>query len=729
MPASMPDKNSSYALPEGYKLGDYLIESVLGYGGFGITYLARDTQLSSSVAIKEFFPRAVAARGDQYTIRPFTNGAEDFQWGLQEFLKEARALAKFKHNHIVRVLRFVEANGTAYLVMEYEQGESLDVYLKRSGGFLNEQMLLSVFIPVLSGLQAVHDAGLLHLDIKPDNIYLRSNGQPMLIDFGSSRQAKSENESAGKIALTPAYSAIEQYPGIGDTGPWTDVYSMGATLYRCVTGQPPSDSLQRYQAVQAKQVDSFVPSQEFDRPFFSKHIRESIDAAMQLMSKQRPQTAALLQRALMGQRIDNKNGKNTIKPSGNYRPDLITDIGSPMLIRRKKKTRGFFEKLFFFVVLVPALLVFALKLLVQFNLLSEEQVFENIDGAKKESSSRLGATIDRLDAILYKNLRIRIKPQKKKVPAPARVDETPAVAPKTIPFNIDKTVAMMLNGHRDEVVALAFLRGGDALASLGAEGEVRLWDTVTGLPLHKLGVNNQIVGAINASPDGQQLAWSVGNTVFIHDVSKKEEVARLAGNDGNVRYVRYSPRGDLLAIVTDNKTLHVWSTATWKLQHKKEAMQRDITAMEFSQNGRLLALSDSNGEIRIVSAKNGGEIARFFGKAAGEEVLALAYSPDGRWLAISGPEQFMKLWDTGIEVKDKNISNVDGSLKRLRFSSDSKWLLAIGDDDRIQVWSVNKGTLARKLKSPHKAISSIAISPKGDVVAVGGSDYKISLWR
>jgi len=181
MPASMPDKNSSYALPEGYKLGDYLIESVLGYGGFGITYLARDTQLSSSVAIKEFFPRAVAARGDQYTIRPFTNGAEDFQWGLQEFLKEARALAKFKHNHIVRVLRFVEANGTAYLVMEYEQGESLDVYLKRSGGFLNEQMLLSVFIPVLSGLQAVHDAGLLHLDIKPDNIYLRSNGQPMLI--------------------------------------------------------------------------------------------------------------------------------------------------------------------------------------------------------------------------------------------------------------------------------------------------------------------------------------------------------------------------------------------------------------------------------------------------------------------------------------------------------------------------------------------------------------------
>lgn len=314
----MPENNSSFALPEGFKLGEYLIEKVLGHGGFGITYLARDTQLSSQVAIKEFFPRSVAARGNKYTIRPFTNGVEDFRWGLQEFLKEARALAKFKHNHIVRVLRFVEANGTAYMVMEYEQGESLDVYLKRSGGYLNEQMLLSVFIPVLNGLQAVHDIGMLHLDIKPDNIYLRANGQPMLIDFGSSRQAKSESESGGKIALTPAYSAIEQYPGIGDTGPWTDVYSMGATLYRCVTGQPPVDSLKRYQAVQNKQADPFVSAQEFDRPFFSKHIRESIDAAMQLMAKERPQTADLLQRALMGQRIIMKKAK---RPKN--RPEII----------------------------------------------------------------------------------------------------------------------------------------------------------------------------------------------------------------------------------------------------------------------------------------------------------------------------------------------------------------------------------------------------------------------
>lgn len=729
----MPDTKTSYVLPEGYKLGEYLIEKVLGHGGFGITYLARDTQLSSLVAIKEFFPRSVAARGDKYTIRPFTNGAEDFRWGLQEFLKEARALAKFKHNHIVRVLRFVEANGTAYMVMEYEQGESLDIYLKRSGGYLNEKMLLSVFIPVLNGLQAVHDAGLLHLDIKPDNIYLRTNGQPMLIDFGSSRQAKGESESGGKIALTPAYSAIEQYPDIGDKGPWTDVYSMGATLYRCVTGQSPADSLKRYRAVQGKQPDPFISALEYDRPIFSQHIRESIDVAMKLMAKDRPQTADLLQRALMGQRISDDGGKKIKKPSGNFRPDLVTDAGSPMVVERKKKTRGFLEKLLFFVILVPALLVFALKLLIQFDVLSEDQVFNRIDAVKKEASSRLVAAIDRLDATLYQNLRIHIKPQEKKVITQivtvTNADETQVAKPMVIPFDINKTVNKTLNGHRDEVVALTFLRGGDVLASLSGAGELRLWDTITGLSLHKLGAAKQIVGAIDGSADGQLLVWSIGETAFIHDVTRKTEVARLEKHDGNIRHVSFSPRGDLLATVTDNKTLYVWNTATWKPVYKKSGMKWGINAIDFSQNGRLLALSDSNGKITIYSTTNGGEIAGFFGKAEGEEVLALDYSPDGRWLASSGPDQFLKLWDTGIEIKDKNISDVVGSLKKLQFSSDSKWLLATGEDADIQVWDVSKGEMIKTLKSPHSAISSFAISPRGDVIAVGGSDHKISLWR
>ncbi len=729
----MPDTKSSQELPKGYKLGEYLIESVLGHGGFGITYLAHDTQLSSLVAIKEFFPRSVSERGDKYTIRPFTNGAEDFRWGLQEFLKEARALAKFKHNHIVRVLRFVEANNTAYMVMEYEQGESLDVYLKRSGGYLNEQMLLSVFIPVLNGLQAVHDAGLLHLDIKPDNIYLRSNGQPMLIDFGSSRHAKGESESGGKIALTPAFSAIEQYPGIGDKGPWTDVYSMGATLYRCVIGQSPADSFKRYQAVQSKTDDPYILASVYDRPIFSQHIRESIDTAMHLMAEDRPQTADLLQRALMGQRFSEAAGKNRKRPSGNYRPDLIPDVGTPMTVVRKEKTRGFFEQLFFFMVLAPALFVFAIQLSIQFDVLSEEEVFSRFDGIKNKTTAKIISTVDSLDATLYKNLRIRIKQQDKSASAleVAVVDagETIEKAQPVLPFDINKTVSKTLVGHRDEIIALAFLQGGNALASLSGEGDLRLWNTVSGVAMHKLGAGRQIVGAIDGSGDGKLLAWTIGGTAYIHEIENNKEVARLEKHDGNIRHIRYSPKGDLLATVTDNKTLFVWNTSTWQVTYQKQDLKWDTNAVEFSQNGQLLALSNSNGEIKIYLAVNGAEINSFFSKAEGEEMLALAYSPDGNWLASSGPEKFLKLWDTGIDRKDKNIIDLDGSLKKLKFSSDSKWLLATGEDGSVKIWDVNKGEMIKTLKAPHDTITSFAVSSRGDVIAVGGSDHKISLWR
>ena len=236
------------ALPAGYKLGEYIINSVLGVGGFGITYLAQDTHLGSLVAIKEYFPQDYAERDRTATIHPRLNGsasdAETYRWGLNEFLKEAQALAKFKHNYIVRVLRYLEANGTAYMMMEYEEGESLNGYLRRHGGFLSEPDLLRVFLPILTGLHAVHEAGLLHLDIKPDNIYLRKSGQPMLIDFGSARQRQGKAETE-RVALTRGYSALEQYPGYGVVGPSTDIYSIGATLYRCITGREPLDSLQR----------------------------------------------------------------------------------------------------------------------------------------------------------------------------------------------------------------------------------------------------------------------------------------------------------------------------------------------------------------------------------------------------------------------------------------------------------------------------------------------------
>src|SRR5688572_18007272 len=161
-------------------------------------------------------------------------------------------------------------------------------------------MLLNIFIPILTGLQAVHDAGLLHLDIKPENIYLRKNGQPMLIDFGSSRQVHGEVGANQRVAISRGYAAPEQYPGYGERGPWSDVYGLGASLYRCITSHDPIDAIERSRTFDKNKMDPLAPTTSFDRPHYAPHIRAAVDAALTLKAEDRPRSARALQNGLMG---------------------------------------------------------------------------------------------------------------------------------------------------------------------------------------------------------------------------------------------------------------------------------------------------------------------------------------------------------------------------------------------------------------------------------------------
>lgn len=295
------------ALPAGHHLADYVIDSVLGVGGFGVTYLAHDEQLGSKVAIKEYLPQDIANRMESTLVLPnpdAANAIQDYHWGLKEFLKEARHLVQFKHPNIVRVLRFMEANGTAYMVMEYEEGESLSQYLKRKPGRrLSEDELLKIFLPVLNGLGAVHTAKILHLDIKPDNIYLRADHTPMLIDFGSAQQAITGHRQAQRITLTHGFAPIEQYPDKGEPGPWTDIYAMGASMYYAICAKRPEISINRYQTFLKHQADPLAPAVQVGKGKYSNYILECIDWALQIYPKDRPQSARQLQDGLMGMGI------------------------------------------------------------------------------------------------------------------------------------------------------------------------------------------------------------------------------------------------------------------------------------------------------------------------------------------------------------------------------------------------------------------------------------------
>ncbi|MFM8353347.1 MAG: serine/threonine-protein kinase, partial [Gammaproteobacteria bacterium] len=229
------------SLRPGQRIEQYTIERVLGSGGFGITYLATDSKLGLEVAIKEFLPAEYAIReAGSATVRARTGRDGDVAFGLRRFLDEGRALARFNHPNIVRVLSFIEANGTAYLVMEFVAGRTLADYLRSSSEALTEAQVLGIAVPILRGLSVVHAGGFLHRDIKPGNIYLRRDGEPLLIDFGAARQALGEHSRSVTGIVSAGYAPPEQYSSDGKKqGAWTDLYGLGATLYRCISGEDP----------------------------------------------------------------------------------------------------------------------------------------------------------------------------------------------------------------------------------------------------------------------------------------------------------------------------------------------------------------------------------------------------------------------------------------------------------------------------------------------------------
>jgi serine/threonine protein kinase len=276
--------NNLQSLPIGYSLAGYQLEDVLGQGGFGITYLAVDISLNNKVAIKEYYPREFAVRDRTRTIH--AAGSKDdqdtFSWGLKRFLEEARILAKFDHPSIIPVRRFFEANGTAYLVMEYCDGKPLDDFLKRYGT-LTAAQIERFLPPLLDALEQLHGAMILHRDIKPANIFIRDNSIPVLIDFGAARQKMAGHSRSVTSLATPGYAAFEQYSTHGKQGPWTDIYGLGATLYRAMTGIKPQDSPDRILEDRLEPVSIKAAGK------YPENLLAAVDAAIAVKPAQRPQ--------------------------------------------------------------------------------------------------------------------------------------------------------------------------------------------------------------------------------------------------------------------------------------------------------------------------------------------------------------------------------------------------------------------------------------------------------
>ena len=307
----MNDAHHRLALPQGTRIQDFEFHRVLGQGGFGITYLGWNIALDIPVAIKEYLPSDLATRENDMSVVPQSSEASaDFKWGLDRFLDEARILARFQHANIVRVHHFFEAHSTAYIVMEYAEGETLSQVLRRRKT-LNEADLKAILFPILDGLEAVHRADFLHRDIKPGNIVIRDEDRsPVLLDFGSARQAIGARSRSVTSIITPGYAPIEQYSSRGDQGPWTDVYALGAVCYHALTGHVPDDATDRVRN------DPLVPVAERSVGEASAGFLAAIDLALKVDEGDRPQSVAAWRAALGGEPRDTaKKPRPVVKPA------------------------------------------------------------------------------------------------------------------------------------------------------------------------------------------------------------------------------------------------------------------------------------------------------------------------------------------------------------------------------------------------------------------------------
>ncbi|MFM9942412.1 MAG: protein kinase domain-containing protein [Hyphomicrobiaceae bacterium] len=275
--------------------GEYRIDQVLGAGGFGITYLAEDIKLKMPVAIKEYFPAEFGLRDASQSVRARSGElGETFRWGLDSFLKEAQLLARFDHPAITRVMRVMEANNTAYMVLRYEEGLPLKQHLETLARPMTEAEVRTLIYPLLEALDVLHAQAVLHRDISPDNIIVRPDGRGVLIDFGASRRAIADKSQALTGIVREGYSPPEQFGSGGRQGPWTDIYALGAVLYQTISGAKPPTSIHRILD------DQLVAAATLGAGRYSDGLLAAVDQALRLKPATRPQSLAAFRHLFAG---------------------------------------------------------------------------------------------------------------------------------------------------------------------------------------------------------------------------------------------------------------------------------------------------------------------------------------------------------------------------------------------------------------------------------------------
>ena len=715
-----------YALRAGALLHEFRIDAVLGHGGFGITYRALDTALRKTVAIKEYLPNELAGRASDTTVRAKSrDDQQQFEQGVVAFLDEARLVARLQHKNIMEVLRFFKANGTGYIVLRYEQGRTLKQRLDE--GPLSESELRHVLGGLLDGIEVLHNEAILHRDIKPSNIILSDSrvpgerGVPVLIDFGAARDFRSRHSRSVTTIVAPGYAPPEQYGIGGQAGPWSDLYALGATAYRCVTGQAPPEALRRLRK------DPYVPAIEAAAGRYDENLLHLIDQMLAVDEADRPQSAGEVKAEL------NSRGvlRSRPKPSRERRPTASYAAKEP------KRSLGLVGILGAVGVIAAIAIGATLwvdgtlpKLLVATEVKTATAPAptqtvappapKEAEAPKVEAAPKLAETPNANASPKLANA----AEAPKVVTATAAQEAPPPVVKRTLVDAVAAGFEPVVDVNRASIKSLAFSPDGRILAS-GAY-HIRLWDLASGQELWTSPKDGCWFISVVFSPDGRTLASSSQcdrEAIKLWDVASGLELRTIQTGDGPVKSIALSPDGRILVSISTH--IHLWDVASGQKLRPLDikTYYGPTESIAFSPNGRILASGYYDGLIHLWDVASRRELPTL---KHGDNVRDVAFSPDSRTLASwSAKAVTVKLWDV---ASGRELRAFKGA-GSVAFSPDGRTLASGGDDKTVILWNVASGRELRTLSGHGGPVVSVVFSPDGRTLASGSEDDGIiNLW-
>jgi len=634
---------SSDALPIGTHLlsGRYSVGKVLGQGGFGITYQGADTLLRRRVAIKELFPEG-AARAGLNVIPPARLGTAGFAQTKLEFIEEARTLAQFTHPGIVRVWDAFEENRSAYLVMELLQGQDLGGRLE--SGPLTLEEAQDLILELSSALEAVHAGGLLHRDIKPDNIFLNGDGRTVLIDFGSARTFAVGQTSSHTRLVTPGYAPPEQYASHAKFGPYTDIYAFGATLWHALSGTMPPPSVERMMGAALPPLPDWVPTR----------MRDALERAVALKIDRRPQSVpdflslmGLLEgRILEGRTLEHQRSAPIPAvpvnvPSTPVQPKPVALPTSPARAR--------------------SIGIGGSRALAQFS--------GNVFALTFSPDGQTLAVSACATALLGLCTRSEV----------------------TLWNPLEDGSLGRITAHSAAAYALGFSNDGELLATGGEDGRVRLWNPLTGEVLQEMSVGSAVSSA-SFHPSGFSLSLGRQNGAVLNwDLRASQARVILERPGGWINALTYSPDGRYLAVASGAKqndgqpSGQLYGLQDESLEGFSLEGNPTVRSLAFSPDGTLLALGVEDGRIHLWDMNK----LRRRGVLEGHTnaVRSLSFSAAG-FLASGGDDHTVCLWNPGKSQLLERFTGHSEEVTAVSYRAQGGVIASGGFDDRVLLWDV-----------------------------------------